>query len=77
MAVLVPKFWTKKFSNKHLIILSHIALIIGYVVVGLVTKEWLFLTIFYTTVTFGNIYNPIYNVEIMSHAKPNEIGEIS
>lgn len=77
MALLVPRFWTKKFANRQLIILAHLALIIWYAIVGIVSKEWIFLAVFYTTIAFGNIYTPIYNIEIMSQAHPDEIGEIS
>jgi MFS transporter, DHA1 family, tetracycline resistance protein len=77
MAVLVPKFWTKKFSNQYLIIGAHIALIVWYLIVWLLVNELAFLGFFYVTMLLWNIYNPLYNVEIMSHAKPDEIGEIS
>lgn len=77
MAVLVPKFWTTHMSNKNLITMAHIALIIGYALIGFLTQERLFLSIFYIAVFLGNIYNPLYNIEIMSQAHPDEIGEVS
>jgi hypothetical protein len=77
MALLIPKFWTKYMSNKSLILMSHIALIMGYGIIGFVLQEWLFLGIFYVAILLWNIYNPLYNAEIISQAHPDEIGEVS
>ncbi len=77
LGFLVPKFWMKKFSHNWLIIFSHIILIIGYMLTGLSHSLYIFLGIFYVTLVLWNIYMPVYNIEIMSKAKPNEIWEVA
>lgn len=75
--VLIPKFWMKTFSHKALVILCHVALIIGYGLTGLSTSLLPFLVFFYLTTLFGSIYSVVYNVIVMGHADPKEVGEIS
>ena len=41
------------------------------------TQEWVFLGFFYGAILLWNIYNPLYNAEIMSQARPDEVGEVS
>lgn len=77
MGYLIRKVWLKHFATKTILIISHLALAIGYLLVGLMTQEHWFLGIFYMTILLGNTYMVIYNTEIMSHAKPNERGELS
>jgi MFS family permease len=77
LGLLIPKFWTKHFDNKQIIRISHIAFIIGYTLVWLSGNLTRYLGLFFITIIIGNIYMPIYNVEIMSKALPNEVGEIS
>lgn len=77
MSVLVPKFWLKHFSLKKIIWIAHMVLMVGYLLVGLSNNLYMFLTLFYITIALGNSYAPVYNMEIMSKAKPTEIGEIS
>lgn len=77
MWYLVPNFWTKKFSNRFLIILAHITLISGYFILWFTTSFVWFLAIFYLTVFLSWFYMPVYNVEIMWKAKRDEIGEVS
>lgn len=74
---MVPKFRTKNFNTKTLIALAHVILIIGYVAVGATLHLGWFLGIFYATIFFSGFYMPVYNLVIMSHAKPDAIGEIS
>lgn len=75
--LIVPRFWLKKFSPKQVIMISHITLILWYILIWLSQNFWLFVAFFYVTMILWNIYMPVYNVEIMSKAKPNEIWEIS
>lgn len=75
--LLIPKFWLKRFSPRRIILFAHAMLIIGYILVWLSQNLYLFLWLFYITLILGNLYMPVYNIEIMSKAKPNELGEIS
>ena len=77
LGFLVPKFWMKRFSHKWLIIFAHAALILWYALVWLSHDLYTFLWLFYLTIVLGNIDTPVYNIEIMSTAKPHEIGELS
>lgn len=73
----VPKFRTKRFSLHHLIIWVHIALIIGYWLLWMVSNYTWFILLFYTVTILSGIYMPLYNTQIMSQAKSNEIGELA
>lgn len=77
LGFLVPRFWTKMFSNKQLIIMSHIVLIIGYMLVGYASSLYGFLGLFYATILLSGYYVTVYNVNIMSKALPHETGELS
>lgn len=37
----------------------------------------MFLILFYAVVLLSSMYMPIYNIEIMSKAQPDQIGEVS
>ncbi len=74
---LVPKFWMKRFSHKWLIIFAHGALILWYTLVWMAHDLYTFLGLFYATIVLWNIYTPVYNIEVMSNAKRDEVGEIS
>ncbi len=77
MGFMVPKFRTKNFSTKMLITGAHIALIIGYSLVGMSHTINQFLLFFYGTIFLSGFYMPVYNIVIMSHAKPDIVGELS
>lgn len=77
MGFFVPRFWTKRFSIHQLIIRVHIALICWYAILWTVTNYTLFIILFYVVTMLSGIYMPIYNIQIMSQAKPDEIGELS
>ena len=77
MAFLIPRFWTKYLSHKQLIIWTHIALIVWYGILGFIQWYTAFILVFYIVIILSGIYMPIYNIQIMSQAKPNEIGELS
>jgi MFS transporter, DHA1 family, tetracycline resistance protein len=75
--LIVPKFWLKRFTPRQVIMVSHITLIIWYILIWLSQNFTLFVAFFYVTMILWNIYMPVYNIEIMSKAKLNEIWEIS
>ena len=77
MWVLVPKFWTKNFSNKFLIVMWHIALIVWYLATGMINQLIPFLLTFFVTIFLSGTNMPVYNTEIMSKANRDEIGEVS
>lgn len=77
LGLLIPKFWLKKFTPRRIIVFAHIMLIVWYTLVWISQNLYLFLWFFYITLILGNLYMPVYNIEIMSKAKPNELGEIS
>lgn len=77
MWYLVPKFRTKWFTHRQLIIWTHIVLIAWYWFLGTIHNYTLFVLLFYATWLLGGIYMPVYNAHIMSHAKPWEVGELS
>lgn len=77
MGYLTPKFWTKRFSHRTLFILAHTVLILGYLLIPQIRSERGFLLLFYSIVLLSNYYMTVYNIELMSKADPNEIGEVS
>jgi hypothetical protein len=77
LALLVPRLWKKVCTYSQCLIILHTVGILWYVAMAYTGSDVLFCSIFYVTVLGTGIYNPIYNVQIMSHAKPQEIGEIS
>ncbi len=74
---MTPKFWIKYFSNRTLVIISHITLIVWYTLSGIINSLPLFILCFYTTVFFSWFNMTVYNMEIIAHGKPNEIGELT
>lgn len=77
MWLLVPKFWTRYFSNRTLILFAHLVMIVWYIGIWLSHNATMFVTLFYAVTLLSSYYNPIYNVQIMSKAQPHEIGELS
>ncbi|HMY81027.1 MAG TPA: MFS transporter [Candidatus Absconditabacterales bacterium] len=77
MGFLVPKFRTKFFTNKTLIIMAHIVIVVGRGLIGTTSHLGRYLGLFYLTILLSGYYMTVYNIEIMSHAKPGEIGELS
>jgi DHA1 family tetracycline resistance protein-like MFS transporter len=77
MWYLVPKFRTKRFSHRQLIIWTHIVLIGWYSILWVIHNYTLFILLFYVVWLLWGIYMPVYNAHIMSHAKQGEIGELS
>ncbi len=75
--LLIPKFWTKYFTTRQLIIWSHIALIVWYWILWFIDSYTPFILFYYSIVVLWWIYMPVYNIQIMSQAKPDEIGELS
>jgi MFS transporter, DHA1 family, tetracycline resistance protein len=75
--LLIPKFWTKYFTTRQLIIWSHIALIVWYWILWFIDSYTPFILFYFSIVVLWWIYMPIYNIQIMSQAKLDEIGELS
>ncbi len=77
MGILIPKFWTKKFSTRALLILVFSCMIVGYTLLGLMQTELSYIITLYTLMFLINAYGVVYNVYIMSHAHKKEVGELS
>lgn len=77
LGFLVPKFWTKRFTIHQLIIWSHIVLILWYWILWFINAYTPFILLYYSIVVLWWIYMPVYNIQIMSQAKADEIGELS
>jgi MFS family permease len=52
-------------------------MIFGYIVVSMMTTELHYIGIFYLMIFLSGAYGIVYNVQIMSQAEPDEIGEMS
>lgn len=77
MGFLLPKFWAKYLSSRQLIIWIHSILIVWYILLWTVHHYARFVLLFFVISFLAGIYMPIYNTQIMSHAKPHEVGELS
>jgi len=77
MAVFVPRFRTKHFSNTTLFIFNFLVYIVGLFLVSSMVTEMTYMLLFYVMSLLWGVYSVLYNVEVMSHAKTGEIGELS
>lgn len=74
---LVPKFWTKYFSNNTLFYIIHIAMIPLFITMWLAGNLWLFLVAWFGVVPFSSLAMTVYNSEIVQHSHKTEVGEVS
>lgn len=74
---LVPKFWTKFFSNKQLFYIIHIAIIPLFFLMALAPNLWIFLAAWFAVVPFASLAMTVYNSEIIQHSHKTEVGEVS
>lgn len=72
-ALLVPKFWTKYFSNKTLFYMIHIAIIPIFIVMGLAPTLRMFLLAWFAAVPFSSLAMTVYNAEIIEHSHKTEV----
>lgn len=77
MAVLIPKFWTKVFSTRGLLIWIFFWMVVGYAILGMMQTELSYIITLYIVGLLIWAYGVVYNVYIMSHAQKNEVGELS
>jgi MFS family permease len=77
LGFLIRKFWMKYFSHRFLIIMNHIVFIAGYMMMAQAQDKTVFLILFYSIMMLGNMYMTIYNIEIMTAAPKDKIGEVS
>lgn len=74
---LVPKFWTKYFSNKQLFYIIHIAIIPLFLGMALAPNLWIFLAAWFAVVPFASLAMTVYNSEIIQHSHKTEVWEVS
>ncbi len=77
MWVLIPKFWMKVFSTRKLLYRVFFWMVIWYATLGFMHTETSYVIVLYITMLFTWAYGVVYNIYIMSHAKKNEVGELS
>ncbi len=77
MGVLIPKFWMKIFSTRYLLYRTFFWMVAWYALLGIMNTETSYVITLYTVMLFTWAYGVVYNIYIMSHAKKNEVGELS
>ncbi len=71
---LYPKFWTKKFSPRTLIIALHIAGVIAFSIMGILQNFILFALLWLAISPLGSFMSALYTTEIITHTDRREAG---
>ena len=82
LALLLPKFWMKRFSPHMLIRIGHIGMIVilaGLTINGVLANSSFvaFLLLFISMSFFGTLFGPVYQNEVISHSEKNKTGELT
>ena len=77
LAVLMPKFWSKKFTNQQLLIRCFLWLVWWYTVLIYINTELSYILLYYLVVFMSGTHSVIFNIEIMSQANEWEVWELS
>ncbi len=73
-SLLYPKFWTKKFSPRTLIVWSHILGLIAFVSMGIARDFILFSILWLAISPLGSFISALYTTEIIAHTDRKEAG---
>ena len=76
-ALIIPKFWIKKFHNKTLLIVISVGMIPCLLAMALVPQWRMFLIAWLLMVPFMSLMQTVYNSEIVQHTVKTEIGEMT
>lgn len=76
-AVIIPKFWIKRFGNKTLLKVISIGMIPCLLAMALAPQRWIFVVAWMMMVPFMSLMQTVYNSEIISHSNKTEIGEMT
>ena len=75
--LLLPKFWLKNWNTKQLMRLCLIAMVVGYLVMGLSNQFYLLIGFWFLLTPFSGLMQPVYGAEIMKHADKKYTWEIT
>lgn len=76
-AIVIPKFWIKRFWNKTLLKVIGIGLIPCMLIMAIAWQWWLFLVGWFLMVPFASLMQTVYNSEIVQHTVRTEVGEMT
>lgn len=71
---LYPKFWTKKFTPRTLIICLHIVGVIAFSIMGILQEFTFFALLWLAISPLGSFMGALYTTEIIAHTDRKEAG---
>jgi len=76
-SLLYPRFWTKKFSPRTLIIWLHIVGIIAFVIMGILHDFTPFALLWLAISPLGSFVGALYTTEVIAHTDRNKAGGVN
>ncbi|MFA6080476.1 MAG: MFS transporter [Candidatus Gracilibacteria bacterium] len=76
-SLLYPRFWTKKFSPRTLIIGLHIVGIITFVIMGILHNFTLFALLWLAISPLGSFVGALYTTEVIAHTDRSNAGGVN
>lgn len=76
-ALIIPKFWIKRFHNKTLLVVISVGMIPCLIGMALAPQWWMFVVAWMLMVPFMSLMQAVYNSEIIQHTVKTEIGEMT
>lgn len=76
-AIIIPKFWIKRFHNKTLLKVISLGMIPCFFVMAIAPNWWIFVVAWLLIVPFMSLMQTVYNSEIIQHTIKTEVGEMT